>query len=362
MGMTSSRRYWTKRRGYNELAKVLSVLLLSLLEGSMYFGKMCPDSPGYVNVAYFFNGKEKSSHEIRMLRPLVPFFASLLNRIVDIATAFGIVNIALWLMASYIMFRLSKDLLEDTNLAWYASILFATSLPLIRYGTAVLTDMAGYFFIVFVFWMTRKYSRNRNILKHLIIGMTIGVGILGREVVFACLPFFVLSEISGQRTRNQYLKILLTVLTALLLPYLWSAAFGLDYLGWYMSGGVEYAGGWTAILDFKKLVYSILLAFTVLLPFVVVGFLEEEDRSKILFYFWTFLSVFAVLIVWPVKDYRFAFLLSPCFIPLSAKGIDVATDKLNKKPLFRAVKPSSWKILVLAFYALYSNYRSLLGG
>jgi len=353
---------WKKRLLHSESSKILSVLLLSLLEGSMYFGNICPDSAGYIRLARFFNGKEESFPPYRMLRPLIPLLASVLNHVVDIATAFGIINIALWLTTSYIMFRLSKDLLEDNDLAWYASILFSTSLPLIRYGTAVLTDMAGFFFVICIFWMTRKYNRTHSILKYLIIGITVGIGILGREVVFACLPFFVLSEISGQRTRNQYLKILLTVLTALLPPLLWSVAFGLDYLEWFMFGGVERAGGWAAILDLKELVSSILLAFTVLCPFLVTGFLEEEDRSKILFYCWSFLSVLAVLIVWPVKDYRFAFLLSPCFIPLSAKGIDVAAGKLNKKPLFRTVKPSFWKILVLASYALYSNYRSLLGG
>lgn len=211
---------WRKGRGCDEFLKVFSILLLSLLEGSMYFGSMCPDSPGYVKVAYFLNGKEESFHEARMLRPLVPLFASVLNHVVDIATAFGIVNIALWLTASYIMFRLSKDLLEDADLAWYASILFTTSLPLIRYGSAVLTDMAGFFFIICVLWMTRKYNKTHSILKYLIIGITIGVGILGREAVFACLPFFVLSEISEQKTRGHHLKMSLTVFTALLPPLL----------------------------------------------------------------------------------------------------------------------------------------------
>ncbi len=349
-------------RGHNELARVLSVLLLSLLEGTMYFGNMCPDSPVYVEVAYFFNGKGESFSTNLMLRPLIPFLASVLNHFVDIATAFGIINIALWLATSYIMFQLSKDLLEDNNLAWYASILFATSLPLIRYGTAVLTDMAGFFFVILVFWMTRKYSKTHSILKYLLIGITIGIGILGREVVFACLSFFVLSEISGKKTRGHYLKTLSKVFTALLPSLLWSATFGLDYLKWYMSGGIERAGGWTAVLDFNQLVSSVLLAFTFLLPFAIVGFLEEENKSKILFYCWSFLSVLAILVLWPVKDYRFSFLLAPCFMPLSVKGIDEAADKLSRKPLFSAISPSFYKLLIFVLYSLYGNVRSLLGG
>jgi len=342
--------------GRRETIRVSSILLLSLLESSLFFGKIFPDSPGYIEVAYFFNGKGTSFSQSRMLRPLIPFLASILNKLVDISTAFGIVNLLLWLASSYVMFQLSKDLLDDSDLAWYVSISFTASLPVIIYGSGVLTDMAGFFFVILSAWLTRRLQKERSALRYLSIGTVMGLGILGREVVFACLPFFILSEISQRRDGMDYRKTLLTVLIALLPSVLWSTALGLNYLEWFKTGGIQYAGGWT--FNPKELLKSVLLAFSFLVPFAPIGFLEEEDESKCLFYLFSLLSIVSILIVWPVKDYRFSFLLSPCVIPLSVKGIDWAATRLSGKPIFSAVEPSLWKKLILIVYVAFSNYQA----
>jgi len=46
--------------GSRETIRVFSMLLLGLLKSSLFFGKTFPDSPGYIEVAYFFNGRGTS--------------------------------------------------------------------------------------------------------------------------------------------------------------------------------------------------------------------------------------------------------------------------------------------------------------
>ena len=130
------------------------------------FGRIYPDSAVYILWAQFFAGANphfltylsgqlfRSSLIIVAQRPFVPFLASILLRAsVGTQFAFGLVNIVFWVLGVYACYYICRRIVS-TRFGIICATFYGTSVPLLAYGGAVLSDCAGYFFMGLAFTLS----------------------------------------------------------------------------------------------------------------------------------------------------------------------------------------------------------------
>ena len=346
------------------------LVIFSLAEGLTHYGQVYPDSPGYIAAAHFFQGRATATGAtaFRLLRPLVPFLASLANYFVDIRTSFAIVNLVFWCAGAVLMFYFAKLLTKDTNASLLSSALFTSAIPMLLFADAVLTDMAGYFFILFGIYLVIRWDLPRATLKRVCIaGLVLGVGILAREsvaaVLIVTLAWTILSRGSITRT-------IIFCLIPVGISVLWSSAMGVSYLAWYAQGGLAYAAvnqHLTLLQRTYRLLGSMQYAFgrfPEVLILAALGFLRIQSKSYLKIHISILIGTLAIIFAWPVIDTRFTFILFPSIFPLAGSGLEEAYNLIFKSRLVQTIWPSfpdtaksrfAFLLFVLAVYALITN-------
>jgi len=80
-------------------AALAAVSIITALEAFTHIGQIYPDSASYIKTALFFGGDisraELGSAYFRLLRPVVPFVASLMNHVIGIEASFAVFNLIL---------------------------------------------------------------------------------------------------------------------------------------------------------------------------------------------------------------------------------------------------------------------------
>lgn len=347
-----------------------ALLILSLAEGLTHFGQVYPDSPSYIAAAHFFQGEGRPSGnaEFRLLRPVVPFLASILNYFLDIHTTFAVVNLVLWCATAMLMFYFSKMLTKDDLAALFSSAVFTTAIPLLLFGDAVLTDMAGYFFILLGTFLVIKWDVPRATFRRVCItGLILAVGILSRENVASVLIFVgawsILSKGSIRRT-------IILIVISVGIPFLWSIAVGLSYTAWYTQGGLLFAannqqlGLVTKILRLLGSIQYAFGKFPEILILAALGLLAIKDTGYLKTHVSIWIGALAVILAWPIIDTRFTFILFPSIFPLAGTGIDGACGIICESPLIANRWPLlrqsdkfrfAFALLVIVFYVLVTN-------
>jgi hypothetical protein len=222
-------------------AIVGGLVVFTLAEGLAHFGLVYPDSPGYIAAARFFQGKgvPAGGAEFRLLRPLVPFLASLVNYFVDIRTSFALVNLVFWCAAVVLMFYFTKMLTKDTNASLLSAALLTSAIPLLLFGDAVLTDMAGYFFILLGTYLVIKWDIPHATLQRVCLaGLIVTIGILSREVVASVLIF---ASVWTLLSKGSISRLIIFLSIPIGISLLWSFAVGVSYATWYTQGGLAFA-------------------------------------------------------------------------------------------------------------------------
>lgn len=314
------------------------LLVLSLAEGLTHYGQVYPDSPGYMATAHFFQGKATmQAAGFRLLRPVVPFLASLVNYFLDIRDSFAVVNLVIWCATAILMFYFSKLLTKDDFTALFSSAVFTTAIPLLLFGDAVLTDMAGYFFILLGTFLVIKWDLPRATFQRVCIaGLMLAVGILSRENVASVLSFALAWTILS---RGSFRRTIILIGISIGIPLLWSLAVGVSYAAWYSQGGLVFAAGHQQIGPVTKalrLLGSVQYAFgryPEILVLAALGLLAIKDTGYLKTHVSIWVGALAVILAWPIVDTRFTFILFPSIFPLAGAGMRSAYSIIRESPL-----------------------------
>lgn len=349
---------------------LVGLVIFSLAEGLTHYGQVYPDSPGYVAAAHFFQGRATATGAtaFRLLRPIAPFLASLINYFVDIRASFAIVNLVFWCSSAVLMFYFTKLLTKDTNASLLSSALFTSAIPMLLFADAVLTDMAGYFFILFGIYLVIRWDLPRATLKRVCVaGLVLGVGILARESVAAVLIFALAWAILS---RGSIPRTIIFCLIPVGISVLWSSAMGVSYLAWYAEGGLAFAAvnqHLSLLQKAYRLLGSIQYSFggsPEVLILAALGLLRIQNKGYLKIQISILIGTFAIIFAWPIIDNRFTFILFPSIFPLAGSGLGEAYNLIFKSKLVQTIWPSfpdtaksrfAFLLFVVAVYALITN-------
>jgi hypothetical protein len=178
----------------------LSLLFLCLLSSSLYFNTVLVDSQAYTLATYYVQGKnlfpednERVLGSYAFTRPFLIFFAAIVEPLVGVRYAYSIFNLILFITSSFLFFFYLKRIFHNNLIAYIGSILYSTSLPLIIYGTKILSDMSGYFFIIAGIYVIDVFLEKKKWYSHFFIHCFLGISLLVREYCLILVPYYLLS-------------------------------------------------------------------------------------------------------------------------------------------------------------------------
>jgi len=335
---------------------LLGVIAVALAEGVIHFGEIFPDSLSYIPTALWFLGKSMPAScglcSYRLLRPVVPALAALLSRITDIRTSFAIENLAFWIASAVLLFRFTQTLTKKATEAAIAAILFATATPVLVYGGAVLTDSAGFFFVMVgvylvVIWDLMRASWIRVVLAALIMS----IGILSRETVASVLIFAV---VWTAFTKGSWAKLVVFLAVPTVVALSWSHLVGVSYLAWATENAAVAAQN-NSIAPAQRLR---LLAITLgesfrteVLGLALLGFIQLSRKRLLKAYLAILLGLGAFVAFAPGEvDVRYTFIMFPAILPLAAYGMTYLAQLIGYSPLantFRLSDKNRRRVLIL---------------
>lgn len=332
----------------NEQLLIFGLLVLTILEGIAHFGQIYPDSFGYVAVARHFEGSGADSGAFRLLRPVVPLASAMLNHFLDIRAAFAVVNLLMWGAASVLMYLFAKSLSERVDTAFLASAYFTSSVPTLFFGGAVLTDMAGYFFVLLGAYVVVNWNLPKASIQRVGIASAImTVGLLSRETVASV---FFLAFVWALLSKGSLRKTALFVIIPIALALLWSVLVGVSYLDW-AAANAAFQGQHQPMTIPQRLfawLPTVVHAFRpegIFLAFLGILQLALKKKLKVHFAILGGIGVF-LLIAPGVLDYRYAFILFPSVLVLAGLGTTWLSAVVAEKAL--PLSPGSKRKLALA--------------
>jgi 4-amino-4-deoxy-L-arabinose transferase-like glycosyltransferase len=341
-------------------------LLLALLEGLTHFGVLQGDSEGYTNMVRLFRGaatlqEAQVIHWHGILRPIVPLLAVPFSFVMSDRSAVAIVNVAFIMLGTYMIYQLGKRLFGMEE-AFVSATVFASALPILAYGTAVLTDGAGYAMLgTLIFVVLFVLPEKQDLRTVILTGILIGVGVLTKETNFIAILLLWISFLNNRGRLKPFNAIIVTVI-GLVISFGWSQYVGHSYLQFY-GEGLEYntPGYKGPLLHLNIFVLSLQYAYSfILLPFAFLGFFLVEDAKfktlmEILF------STGLLVLLWPtLPEGRLTFLTFPAIIPLTAFALSQASTILAERPFFRRLSNRRvWLGIFLTAVIAYNNLSGL---
>jgi len=344
---------------------ILVVIIFSLFEALTHFGNANPfrgdpalgfDSPYYIRMLYYLAGRVSEPPPAPFsMRPLIPALALLLAPHVGINNAFGVVNTFFWVLASVVFFEYCLRTKENSKLAIYASLLFSSSVPVLVYGGAIGTDVAGYFFLILGLFLILREKRGRRL--YVLEGVVVALGILCREITSILIPIMFLVRIVRDRLTFRSLVeelLIVSLISALPVAAWWPTIPNPGYTKYFAQ---NLAVAFTSA-KLERAFYQIAFTFHVCYAYFLTGFLKEDDH-RALIEIYAILGVVSSYFVFiyfiGVLSSRFVFMAFPIFLQLSAKGILSLGEKLSGKPFLGRIGRDRLELLLLVAYLLISN-------
>src|SRR5208337_282178 len=327
-----------------------AVGIITALEAFTHIGQMYPDSASYIKTALFFEGEvsraELGNAYFRLLRPVVPFVASLLNHVIGIEASFAFFNLALWFASSLLMFKLTELLTERTDTAFVASSFFTASIPILLYGGAVLTDMSGYFFVLLGTYLILKLDLGRAAyVKVIASSLVVALGVLSREFAASAIVTLVIWVLLA---KGSWRRVVLMTLIVVAIAFAWSTVVGISYNSWLSYNVLNASQNasfesqnapltlrlWTWIRTIRD-------AFRpeILLLAVVGGVSILKRRTKLPAFAASLLGpaivTLGLAVVGAGTDFRYTFTMFPGMLPIASLGViwlanQVATFLIRK--------------------------------
>ncbi|MGA2784720.1 MAG: hypothetical protein ABSF09_08495 [Candidatus Bathyarchaeia archaeon] len=347
----------------------ICLLALTLVEGLTHFGQVYPDSSQYIATALYFQGTGNISGFAfkTLLRPIIPLLASALGYLVGISTSFGIINLVFWCGACLLMFEFTKFITRDMRVAFIATVMFTTSVPILFYGASVLTDMGGYFFILLATYLIFKWDIPKASISRIVTAAAIvGLGVLTRETVASVL---LIALAWALLSKGSLPKTILFGAASMAIAILWTTASGTSYWNWFMSQTQFQTTYQHLTLEGRILTWfqTIYLAFRpegVILA--VIGFIAAKRIGILRTLATMLIGLAGFLILTPgVVDYRYTFILFPAVLPLAGLGVvEITNYIITQKSISKVISKRSWAarlipvliiLILVGYYVLETN-------
>ena len=342
------------------IASLIFSLFQLILIIMLYGVRLAPDSPSYIETVNYFLGKS-SVKPHRLLTPLGPLIAIVFQPLVGEINAFGIENSIFFVSSSILIYLFCKKLYDDKEVAFFTSVFFSSSISVITWGIAVLTDMGVWFFYILSIFLTLRFFEEEKIEILLTNGVICGLGFLMKENVVAGVFFFILMMAFSKRELIQKTKTIILFCAMFLLPIvavqvITFQLFQYTYLDWYIYNIGLYS---ETYFTFLRFLIGLILAFTLMLPFFLFGIyreIKENDQSpipRLYKYLFLTLSSAVPIFAWALLIERFIFLLFPTIIPISAYGLIEFQRTLSERTMNGLAKGII--ILILCIYVTFNN-------
>lgn len=180
----------SQKRNYVILAIII------LLNAISHWGYTYGDSAAYTtNANYFFNYTNEARSEPFIYRPVISIFSGSIAPLFGLINSFSIVNTIFMILSSTLLYKFVLELYGREKLALYSAVLFSTSIPLLRFGFAVLSDGGAYLFSILIIYLIYKLKENATIREIALLSIIFAVGFLTKEnVVAISLIYLMLSK------------------------------------------------------------------------------------------------------------------------------------------------------------------------
>lgn len=319
---------------------LLNILLINTIFLS-YITPFASDSEGYLEIAKYFRGYTINLFYVpRLLKPLVPFLASLSSYIFNFKPAFLFVNSIFYLLIGFVIYKIIKLMFSNDRQALIGSLLFLSSYPMLEYGIAYMTDLAGWFFFALCVYLTLLFLKQPSYRWITWGALVSSFGFLTKEYAAAgCLFFAICLFFINKGSFLNKIKYLAVYLIIFLIPFgAWQLfvffKFNYSYLNWWVNNHGTNNFGYER--DFIKLVIKSLAAtFLLGWAFVLAGIVKikkvSPDNRKILMAL--ILPSFSFLL-WPAASSRLFFVIGPLLTILASWGIVSWGASLKKKYLY----------------------------
>jgi hypothetical protein len=223
------------------------------------------------------------------------------------------------------------------------------------YGDAVLTDMAGFFFVVLGIHLIVNWEILKSYYAKVLMSAGImAIGVLCRETV-ACV--FVVAFFWALFSKGSIPKLVLYAAIPLAALFAWAAFERLSFWD-FVSAQVTYSARYQPLSWPQRIsiwLYTIRVAFRPDLLFLTVVGIVKSVRDRTLVKYLVILvgiSTFLLAAPGPV-DYRFTFLLFPAVLPLAAIGT-VDLFAFISKHLTPSYQRRTTILLVLIVFLAYT--------
>jgi 4-amino-4-deoxy-L-arabinose transferase-like glycosyltransferase len=316
------------------------------------------DSVGLLNTIHGFLGEGKIQAFPWILRPLGPFLAMPFE---FLGTGAGLLvqNIVFYLLAVFLIFKIADLIYRNKQIALFASLAFATAIPVVQFGLSYLTDMGAWFFYIFSLFLTLLYLKNKNEGLVILNGFISGLGVLMKEngglgILFFGLMILFSQEFSFKEKVARIIRFgIFFLIPVVLLQVLVFKYFHFTSLTWYLANkpsAMLNTEGW--LLVSLRWLGQIFGTLGILWPFFFVGFwrqFRERNRERIKIYLALIPSSLSFLL-WSVEAAgRSAFILAPLGVLLVGEGLAFLTGKFSGK--------KSLAVVTLIFIAaIAANY------
>lgn len=171
-----------EHRDQRTLRRATALIFLTVALALPRFAHTTPDSTYYVTLVEYFRGVAPRAelHTPFAFRWLVPWTAAWLPGLAP-ARAIALCSIVALLGAYGCFDRMLRILLPDEAMRWRAMLILVVSFPTINYGSAVLTDSAGFLVLAGGAWalLARRFF---------CLGLTLVAGAWVRESTALMLP------------------------------------------------------------------------------------------------------------------------------------------------------------------------------
>lgn len=328
----------------------LSLILLCVLSGLMYYGTVLVDTQAYVLSVYYLQEKQLQDYDIVRVtesyafkRPVEIGLAALVEPLFGVRHAYSLLNMIILIATTVLMYVYAKKLLKDESHAYISAVLFALSLPIILYASRVLVDCAGYLVLIIgliaVEWVLEKKEIKWH--HHACAALLFGVFLLVRDTIVILYPYYFLRYLIKEQSIQKIINLwpfIFTLLPQLLFMAFFNIGFLLSGKSSAITAGKYSAHGWL------KFFIVHIAAFHVLYFFALFARIKEKIHY-VTYAFSALVYLVGIQLV-ALTSPRFSMVLFPVLIPMATLGMCALADKTKH--------PHGIILFCLCLYAIIS--------
>jgi len=262
------------------------------------------------------------------LKPLPIFIGVLLSPVFGEKNSLIVQNLVFYFLSVFLIFLLVYRLYGSEKQAFYGTILYIGSYPMLAYGLAALTDLSGWFFYILSILISLKFLEKPNFKTALLAGSVAGIGMLFKEnmaaapIFFASLLFIATNLSFKDKLRHILIYGIPFAIIILINSIIIYKLYSYSYLDWYMAQFNHTQKGFFAYTPLR-IAIEMARVFLVGWIFVLLGIKKEfiaknKERIKVLI---ALIIPSLSFFLWAYPHNRIAFIAAPLLVLLGSLGI-----------------------------------------